>query len=137
MSANLNTFLETRPAAPQRLTNWDNFMVPYDKNEQFTGRTDLLQTVEDMLSEVVLRQYNHRVALYGMGGVGKTQTAIAYVYASRDKYDRIYWISAATEAALQSGFQEIGSRSGCAPANDNSDPKQTATIVRAWLQTQD
>ena len=137
MSVNLNTILGSQPTTTQRPTNWDKFMVPYDKNEQFTGRNNLLQTLEEMLSEVVPRQYNHRVALYGMGGVGKTQTAIAYVYANQDKYDRIYWISAASEATLLSGFQEIGSRTGCAPANANSDPKEVATIVRAWLQTQD
>lgn len=50
----------------------DEFMMPYDKNEQFIGRRDLLQSLKHMLCETVENQWNHRIALYGMGGVGKT-----------------------------------------------------------------
>jgi DNA transposition AAA+ family ATPase len=53
------------------------------------------------------QKYNHRIALYGMGGIGKTQTALEYVYSNRDSYERIYWITAVNQAYLLSGYQKI------------------------------
>ena len=56
------------------------FMVPYEKNEFFVGQDDLIDQIFDRLCASKPHQYNHRIALYGMGGVGKTQTALAYVH---------------------------------------------------------
>lgn len=115
----------------------DQFMVPYDENVKFTGRRLLLRTVQKMLSDIVPKQWNHRVALHGMGGVGKTQIAIAYVYENRAKYERIYWISAANEASLLSGFQAIATRTQCATSAPDSDPKKVARSVLEWLRHQE
>ena len=85
----------------------DRFIVPFQRNPKFTGRTELMQKLEEKLSTQVPRQYNHRVALYGMGGVGKKQCAAEYVYSNRHRYDRIYWITAVNEASIMSGYQRI------------------------------
>jgi tetratricopeptide (TPR) repeat protein len=89
------------------------FMVPYQRNRHFTGRDELLELLHDRLCEKKPKQYNHRIALYGLGGVGKTQVALEYIYRYQEYYDTIYWISGADEAALLSGFQEIARRTGC------------------------
>jgi hypothetical protein len=112
----------------------DQFIMPYDKNEQFIGRHGLLHTLRTMLCEVVAKQYNHRVALNGLGGIGKTQTAIAYVYAYRDEYEKIYWINAENEASLLSGFQEIATRTHWANWAAISEPASVAKSVLAWLR---
>jgi hypothetical protein len=110
----------------------DTFIVPYEKNERFVGRRELLRKVHEMLCEVVPKQYNHRVALYGMGGVGKTQTAVA-VYAHESDYERIYWISAANSASLLSGFEAIATKTRCAKVKDK-DLNSLAKDVPAWLR---
>ena len=74
------------------------------------------------------KKWNHRIALYGLGGVGKTQLALEYVYLNRTKYERIYWISGATEATLFSGCQEIAMRTQCIPENSNLKPSEMVTI---------
>jgi flagellar biosynthesis GTPase FlhF len=51
-------------------------MVP-EKNELFTGRAGVLEDLGSTLCAVVSREYKRRVALFGIGGVGKTQTALA------------------------------------------------------------
>ena len=116
----------------------ETFIVPFDKNERFTGRKELLRTLKQMLSEEVESEWNHRVALYGMGGVGKTQVAIEYVYANREKYDRIYWIAAETEASILSGFQAVANRTRCLASlsMQNPDDKLVATLVLGWLRQQ-
>ena len=83
------------------------FIVPYQKNESFVGRDGLLRRLYEMLREEKPRQYNHRVALHGLGGVGKTQTALAYVYTRRDVYTSIFWISGVNQASILSDFQQI------------------------------
>ena len=63
--------------------------------------------LKEKLNDITPRHDNHRIALYGMGGIGKTQCALGYVYANRDVYDRIYWISAVDRTSLLSGYQNI------------------------------
>jgi hypothetical protein len=116
----------------------EKFIVPFDKNERFTGRKELLRTLKQLLCEEIGSECKHRVALYGMAGVGKTQTAIEYVYVNREKYDRIYWITAETEASILSGFQEIAIRTQyLAPLSiQNPDDKLVAKFVLSWLRQQ-
>ena len=133
----LDSLLLNRPNLDPSSDAMEKFMVPYEKNEQFMCREALLLNLRTTLSEVSPNEYNHRVALYGMGGVGKTQTAIAYVYAYQSEYDRIYWISAANEASLLSGFRDIAVRSRCVASVDKLDPRNIAARVLAWLRQQE
>ena len=116
------------------LPTLNKFLVPYEKNQQFTGRTELLTTLYEMLCQVTPKEYNHRVALYGLGGIGKTQTALAYIYEHRTTYDAIYWISAANQAALFSSFQEIAKATLGAVQGSQT---EVAKNVLSWFQSQD
>jgi tetratricopeptide (TPR) repeat protein len=118
------------------MTLYERFFVPYEKNENFTGREKLLETLHLKLSEIVPKQWNHRVALYGLGGVGKTQLALEYAYTQKDNYERIYWISAVNEATLFSGFQEIAKRTRCISDYSILKPLEVAERVLHWLNEQ-
>ena len=83
------------------------FTVPYQRNPHFTGRDDLLSGLREKILETKPKKFNHRVAIYGLGGVGKTQIAIEYTYRFDKEYNSIFWISAADQAALLSGFEAI------------------------------
>ena len=68
---------------------WGN--VP-PRNRAFTGRGQLLADLHRRLSEgttAVLPE-----ALQGMGGVGKSQLAVEYVYRHQHEYQVIWWIPA-------------------------------------------
>ena len=112
----------------------NKFLVPYPSNPRFTGRTQFLQTLKDKLSAVVPEHHNHRIALYGMGGIGKTQCALGYVYANRHVYDRIYWISAVDKSALMSGYQDIANAAKL--RLQNLSPMEIANAVLSWLGQQ-
>jgi tetratricopeptide (TPR) repeat protein len=115
----------------------EKFLVPYDENPHFVGRKELLKTLRKKLCEVEQKRYNHRVALYGLGGVGKTQTALAYVYAHKSDYDAIYWITGVNEASLLSGFQEIAKTTGLLKGKAEIQPTEVAKTVLLWLRNQD
>jgi tetratricopeptide (TPR) repeat protein len=114
------------------------FMVPSwcEKNPHFTGRNELIKTLTKMLWSDDPQKHKHRVALHGLGGVGKTQTAIEYVVTQRSKYDSIFWITAADSSGLLLGFQEIAKLTGCASPIDGGDSREVATQVIRWLGDQ-
>lgn len=47
------------------------------------------------------------VVLGGVGGVGKTQLAIAFARRYRSAYRSIFWLNAASEAALKISFRQV------------------------------
>ncbi len=54
--------------------------VPFERNRFFTGRDDLLEGVRDALT------IGGRTVISGLGGIGKTQTAVEYAYRYRDRW---------------------------------------------------
>jgi hypothetical protein len=112
-------------------------LVPYEENPHFVGRKELLKTLRMRLCDVGSKQYNHRIALHGLGGVGKTQTALAYVYAHKSDYESIYWITGVNQASLFSGFQDIAKSGYVLKGTIDIQPTEVAKTVLSWLSRQD
>ncbi|GGR21490.1 FxSxx-COOH system tetratricopeptide repeat protein [Streptomyces netropsis] len=81
------------------------------KNPNFTGRESLLDSIEEQLrgdgTTAVLPQ-----ALHGMGGVGKSQLAIEYIYRHSHEYNVIWWIPAEQESLILGALSELARRLG-------------------------
>jgi tetratricopeptide repeat protein/NB-ARC domain-containing protein len=99
------------PAAQRNSTDpppvWGN--IP-PKNADFTGREDLLKRLHERLSvgtTVVLPQ-----ALHGMGGVGKSQIAIEYVYRHVGDYDLVWWVRSERPNQIQQDLTELAVQLG-------------------------
>ena len=107
-------------------------LIPYDKNPKLTGREAFLENLKEQLYMEQPDDFNHRVALFGMGGIGKTQCALGYVYANEATYDRIYWITAVDHTSLLSGYQNIAKEARL-PGCDGANPVETAKTVIRWL----
>jgi hypothetical protein len=120
-------------------TDDEKFIVPYQRNPHFKGREELLTKLHTKLCEIIPDQYNHRVALYGLGGVGKTQLALEYVHKHWQikTYDRVYWVNAVSQATLFTGLQEIGLCTNCVPDNTDLKPPDIAARVLRWLNVQE
>jgi tetratricopeptide (TPR) repeat protein len=89
-----------------------------------------------MLNEKLPLEYNHRVALYGLGGVGKTQTGLVYSYNFKAEYDHVFWINAENEANLKSGFEKMLLKTGTVLTNSGLTLEELARLGRAWLNEQ-
>jgi len=67
-----------------------------------------------------------------MGGVGKTQCAIEYVYTSRSDYDRIYWVTAVDQNSVISGYQRIA-QAVALPGWRLASTSEIAQLMISWL----
>ena len=73
-------------------------------------------------------------AIRGLGGVGKTQTAIAYAERYREKYQDVLWTSADGEGELIGGFGKIADELGL--PHDPRDAQSAVAAVKKWLRTE-
>jgi tetratricopeptide (TPR) repeat protein len=111
------------------------FCVRYERNPFFTGRDGLLERLWKELTDRSPKRYNHRISLYGLGGVGKTQIALEYAYRHKSDYNYVYWISGVNQAQLLSGFRDIAKATRCVKENQNGEPQELAKSVLEWLKT--
>lgn len=87
------------------------------KNLLFTGRSEVLDQLSARLSDggatVVLP-----AALHGMGGIGKTQIAVEYIYRHLDDYDIVWWIQAAQTSQVRKALAELAQQLGLQGASE-------------------
>jgi hypothetical protein len=112
-------------------------MVPFQENVHFVGRNLELNRLRSELGRTEPNRFNHRVAVHGLGGVGKKQLLLAYAMKYRSAYDGIYWINAADQTSLLSGFRDIVIETDCIQKIAKLEPKQIAISVLKWLIEQE
>jgi NB-ARC domain len=111
-------------------------MVRYDKNQFFTGRDSFLAQLHNKFQDPSTDPYHGRIALFGLGGIGKTQIVLEYVYRYQSSYRRIYWISADTQAALLDRYQKIAERADL-PISHLPTAVEVAEQVISWLEQEE
>jgi len=117
-----------KPALPpkQRKPDYLYWNLP-PRNPFFTGRDAYLKNLEHALA------HGRAQAISGLGGIGKTQTAIEYAYRHRDQYRAVLWSLADSRDALVSGFGAIAGLLDL-PEKDGRDANVVAEAVRRWLE---
>ncbi|TDB82846.1 tetratricopeptide repeat protein [Actinomadura sp. KC216] len=80
--------------------------LPRPATPVFLGRHDDYQQLERKLATagetVVVTQ-----ALYGMGGVGKSEMALQYAHRARARYEAVWWVTAESPQHVEAGLAEL------------------------------
>ncbi|WSX15064.1 FxSxx-COOH system tetratricopeptide repeat protein [Streptomyces sp. NBC_00988] len=103
------------------------------RNTSFVGRAALLQAVEGQLGDqdtaAVLPH-----ALHGMGGVGKSQLALEYVYRHQQDYKVICWIPAERDSLILTALAGLAGRLRLPLAGEDGGAPAANTAVPAVLE---
>src|SRR2546421_10926403 len=126
----LNTSVDTfHKRIEQQLSLW---MVPYRRNPFFTGREALLTYLHEQLNKNKTTALTQAQAINGLGGIGKTQTALEYAYRYRHEYRFVLWVRAATLDTLIADFLTIADLLQL-PEKDEQDQTIAVAAVKHWL----
>jgi tetratricopeptide (TPR) repeat protein/DNA-binding XRE family transcriptional regulator len=106
--------------------------VPYRQNPFFTGREDILMSLHEALRSDKAAALTQPYALCGLGGVGKTQTAVEYAFRYRHKYQAILWVRADSREVLTSDFAAIAALLHM-PEQNEQVLSRTMAAVKQWL----
>src|SRR5579884_4153797 len=108
--------------------------LPYQRNPFFTGREEVLQRVHEALHRQQNALLSQSSALSGLGGIGKTQTAIEYAYRYANDYAAVFWVSAETNESLTSSFLALAEVLNLPEQHDHEQQRIVSAVLR-WLNT--
>ncbi|KAJ6789848.1 hypothetical protein PWT90_07057 [Aphanocladium album] len=121
----------------------NDFLITFSLSEApeiqtFVARTDELGEMRSALSSDGSRR---TVTLHGLGGIGKTQLAVAYIKTHRDEYSAIFWMNIKDENVVKQSFAKVSKQilqqhPGARyldQLGSESDSKEVVEAVKAWL----
>ena len=112
------------------ITPKSQYYLKLPKNKRFTGRGATLRTLKDKL---FIQKETQKLAIVGLGGVGKTQVALQLAYWVRDDLPdySVFWVSALGLASFEQAYTEMA-RQLEIPIKPKEDPKEA---VRRYLES--
>ncbi|GKU08156.1 unnamed protein product, partial [Fusarium langsethiae] len=112
------------------------FLVPFSKNDLFVGRGDVLTELQHLLFNRGCR----KVALVGLGGIGKTQIALQLAYWIKEKKQdySVFWVPALSRASFEQACVQIMDACGIPTADNNNAVESVRQYLRSkgagkWL----
>lgn len=83
-----------------------HWVVPLGRNPRFVGREDEITKLEELIAQ---QDGQSKIAICGLGGVGKTQVALelAYRMRARNSGRSIFWIPCTSYEAVEQAYMSI------------------------------
>jgi tetratricopeptide (TPR) repeat protein len=124
-----NILLKIPTSPAERLPKQWN--VP-SKNNNFIGRSDLLKQIEDHFSQETTPAI--LTGCDGLGGIGKTQVALEFVWQHYEEYNGVVWSNAESRERLQNDYISLGRELNIIRDDDNINAEEHVRYVKHWLE---
>lgn len=103
------------------------------RNGYFCGRDGILTQLRSAFINATKERTANIQALTGLGGVGKTQTAVEYVHRYFTSYQQVFWVNAASSITIDAGIVELARRMELPEARSKL-IELLVEDVRLWLE---
>ena len=108
--------------------------------EHFVGRDENITEICEALQYDGSRK---TAVVHGLGGMGKTQLALAYAQRHKDEYSAVFWVNSKDADTLKQGYAAAARRIYCDHPSlvhlkavaEGSDLDEAAEAVRRWLSS--
>jgi tetratricopeptide (TPR) repeat protein len=107
--------------------------IPYPRNPFFLGRDAELSQVRHHLLAGQTTALSQPQAISGLGGIGKTQLALAYAYRYHQDYTVAWWVRAESTETLNSSYIALAERLRL-PEREAKEPNIIVQAIKTWLQ---
>ncbi|NAT10664.1 hypothetical protein C4E22_03830 [ANME-1 cluster archaeon AG-394-G06] len=105
--------------------------ISQHRNPNFTGRESILKALR--LALISEEPAAWKQAITGMGGVGKTQLAVEYIYRHKTEYRVIWWVRSEELATMAADYASLAVDLNL-PEKDSTDQTEIARAVKRWLE---
>ncbi|KAI0864359.1 hypothetical protein F4860DRAFT_441662 [Xylaria cubensis] len=87
-----------------------HWVVPFGRNKDFVGREEILKRIVESVRPGAEMEDCQRIAIEGLGGVGKTQIALETAFRVKALYPHcsVFWVPAVDAASFESALLKIG-----------------------------
>jgi tetratricopeptide (TPR) repeat protein/transcriptional regulator with XRE-family HTH domain len=107
--------------------------IPFLRNPYFTGRDQILLRLRQALATASSMGLSQIWAISGLGGIGKTQTALEYAYRYANDYEAILWVRADSRETLVSDFAAL-TQTLDLREKEETDQFRMVAAVKRWLE---
>lgn len=111
--------------------------APVIPPDSFIGRAAEIAKMIDILRPDVEPREQRRVVLGGIGGMGKTQLALAYARQHQHQYTSTLWLNADSETSLHASLQTVARGLIVADELARLDKEQVLAHIHDWLSLAD
>lgn len=108
-------------------------VLPVWKSSRFYDRDNIIGRIDAHFHNPNATPGLRSLALYGLGGVGKSHVALKYAHSKSQELDAILWVYSETAAALEQSFTDISIRLKL-PGAEPQKAVENKILVLDWLQ---